>query len=158
MKANAVPCLLSSLVWIDHYNECNGMTGFMEFMKKLFWTENLRFRIFCSPLEGFALLEIFLATPLLLYECQLHLLYPTQPTLYDTNLFLCLRKLLKLESLFRSLILLSGDVGGSIGLYLGGSLLTLMECVDLLIWFCYKRDKKSQVIKVAEESAAKEIC
>ena len=32
MKANAVPRLLSSLVWIDHYNECNGMTGFMEFM------------------------------------------------------------------------------------------------------------------------------
>ena len=32
MKANAVPRLLSSLVWIDHYNECNGMTSFMEFM------------------------------------------------------------------------------------------------------------------------------
>ena len=32
MKANAVPRLLSSLVWIDQYNECNGMTGFMEFM------------------------------------------------------------------------------------------------------------------------------
>ena len=32
MKANAVPRLLSSLVWIDHYNECNGMTTFMEFM------------------------------------------------------------------------------------------------------------------------------
>ena len=32
-KANAVPRLLSSLVWIDQYNECNGMTSFMEFMK-----------------------------------------------------------------------------------------------------------------------------
>ena len=32
MKANAVSRLLSSLVWIDHYNECNGMTSFMEFM------------------------------------------------------------------------------------------------------------------------------
>ena len=32
MKANAVPRLLSSLVWIDQYNECNGMTSFMEFM------------------------------------------------------------------------------------------------------------------------------
>ena len=30
-KANAVPRLLSSLVWIDHYHECNGMTSFMEF-------------------------------------------------------------------------------------------------------------------------------
>ena len=38
MKANAVSRLLSSLVWIDPYNECNGMTSFMEFMKKLFWT------------------------------------------------------------------------------------------------------------------------
>ena len=34
MKANAVPRLLSSLVWIDQYNECNGMTSFMEFMRK----------------------------------------------------------------------------------------------------------------------------
>ena len=32
MKANAVSRLLSSLVWIDHYNQCNGMTSFMEFM------------------------------------------------------------------------------------------------------------------------------
>ena len=32
MKANAVPRLLSSLVWIDQYNECNGMTTFMQFM------------------------------------------------------------------------------------------------------------------------------
>ena len=32
MKANAVPRLLSSLVWIDQYNECNGMTSFIEFM------------------------------------------------------------------------------------------------------------------------------
>ena len=31
-KANAVPRLLSSLVWIDQYNEWNGMTNFMEFM------------------------------------------------------------------------------------------------------------------------------
>ena len=33
MKANAVPRLFSSLVWIDQYNECNGMTSFMEFMQ-----------------------------------------------------------------------------------------------------------------------------
>ena len=32
MKANAVPRLLSSLVWIDQYNKCNRMTSFMEFM------------------------------------------------------------------------------------------------------------------------------
>ena len=32
MKANAVPRLLSSLVWIDHYDECNWMTSFMEFV------------------------------------------------------------------------------------------------------------------------------
>ena len=32
MKANAVPHLLSSLVWIDQCNECNVMTSFMEFM------------------------------------------------------------------------------------------------------------------------------
>ena len=32
MKANAVPHLLSSLVWIDQYNECNGMTSFIEFI------------------------------------------------------------------------------------------------------------------------------
>ena len=30
------------------------MTSFMEFMKKLFWKENLRFLNFCRPLEGFA--------------------------------------------------------------------------------------------------------
>ena len=34
MKANAVLLLLSSLVRIDQYNECNGMTSFMEFMIK----------------------------------------------------------------------------------------------------------------------------
>ena len=33
IKAKVVPRLLSSLVWIDQYNECNGMTSFMEFMK-----------------------------------------------------------------------------------------------------------------------------
>ena len=33
MKANAVPRLLSSLVWIDQYNECSGMTSFIESMK-----------------------------------------------------------------------------------------------------------------------------
>ena len=33
MKANAVPRLLSSLVWIDQYDEGNGMTSFMEFMQ-----------------------------------------------------------------------------------------------------------------------------
>ena len=32
MKANAVPRLLSFLVWIDQYNECNEMTSFMECM------------------------------------------------------------------------------------------------------------------------------
>ena len=32
MKANGEPRLLSSLVWVDQYNECNGMTSFMEFM------------------------------------------------------------------------------------------------------------------------------
>ena len=32
MKANAVPRLLSSLVWIDQYNECYDMTSFMEFV------------------------------------------------------------------------------------------------------------------------------
>ena len=32
MKANAILRLLSSLVWIDQYNECNGLTSFMEFM------------------------------------------------------------------------------------------------------------------------------
>ena len=32
MKANAVPRLLSSLVCIDQYKECNGMTSFKEFM------------------------------------------------------------------------------------------------------------------------------
>ena len=33
MKANAIPRLLSSLVWIDQYNECNGKTSFVEFMQ-----------------------------------------------------------------------------------------------------------------------------
>ena len=32
MKANADSRLLSSLVRIDLYNECNGMTSFMKFM------------------------------------------------------------------------------------------------------------------------------
>ena len=32
MKANAESRLLSSLEWIDKYNECNGKTTFMEFM------------------------------------------------------------------------------------------------------------------------------
>ena len=40
MKANAVPHLLSSLVWIDQYNECNIMTNFKEFMSKAFWKCN----------------------------------------------------------------------------------------------------------------------
>ena len=31
-KANALLRLLSSLVWIDQYNECNGMISFMEFI------------------------------------------------------------------------------------------------------------------------------
>ena len=39
MKANAVLHLLSSLVWIDQYNECNGMISFMEFSSSLwFWS------------------------------------------------------------------------------------------------------------------------
>ena len=33
MKASAVTRLLSSLVWIDQYNECNAMTSFMEFSR-----------------------------------------------------------------------------------------------------------------------------
>ena len=32
MKAIAIQRLLSSLVRIDQYNECNGMTSFMKFM------------------------------------------------------------------------------------------------------------------------------
>ena len=40
MKANAVPRLLSSLVWIDQYNECNGMTRFKEFMITAVATHN----------------------------------------------------------------------------------------------------------------------
>ena len=36
MKANAVPRLLSSLVWIDQYNECSGKTSFMVFMNSEF--------------------------------------------------------------------------------------------------------------------------
>ena len=47
MKANAVPRLLSSLVWIDQYNECNGMTSFMEFMyifsRNSIWTFTYRY-------------------------------------------------------------------------------------------------------------------
>ena len=45
MKANAVSRLLSSLVWIDQYNECNRMTSFMEFMISFVWR-----RTFCWPL------------------------------------------------------------------------------------------------------------
>ena len=48
-------------------------------------------------------------------------------------------------------IKLSGDIGGSIGLYLGGSLLTLMEILDLIIWVCYKRERRPKVIQVAEK-------
>ena len=43
VKANAVPRLLSSLVWIDQNNKCNGMTCFMEFM---LW-ESVRFCLGC---------------------------------------------------------------------------------------------------------------
>ena len=32
MKANMIPRLLSSLVWIDHCNQCNRMRSLMEFM------------------------------------------------------------------------------------------------------------------------------
>ena len=47
MKANAVPHLLSSLVWIDQYNECNGMTSSMEFMR------NAAGHVRCTePLKG----------------------------------------------------------------------------------------------------------
>ena len=35
MKANAIPRLFSSLVWISLYNECNRMTSFIEFMSYL---------------------------------------------------------------------------------------------------------------------------
>ena len=42
MTANAEPRLLSSLVWIDQYNECNGMTSFMEFM--IWWYQYVIFR------------------------------------------------------------------------------------------------------------------
>ena len=35
LRANAVPRLLSSLVWIDQYYECNGMTTFVEFMNRI---------------------------------------------------------------------------------------------------------------------------
>ena len=38
MKANAIPRLLSSLVWIGQYNEWNRMTSFMEFMKNAYST------------------------------------------------------------------------------------------------------------------------
>ena len=41
MKANAVPRLLLSLVWIDQYCECNGMTSFTEFMVCMFWSLSL---------------------------------------------------------------------------------------------------------------------
>ena len=42
IKANAIPRLLSSLVWIDQYNECNGMTSFVEFMLYLAeWNEKV---------------------------------------------------------------------------------------------------------------------
>ena len=46
MKANAVPHLLSSLVWIDRYNKCNEMISFMEFMRReiqilgIYWETN----------------------------------------------------------------------------------------------------------------------
>ena len=41
MKTNAVPRLLSSLVWIDHYNECNGITSFIEFIKSLNYSSDV---------------------------------------------------------------------------------------------------------------------
>ena len=40
MKANAVPRLLSSLVWIDQYNERNGITSFMEFMWRICYAQS----------------------------------------------------------------------------------------------------------------------
>ena len=47
MKANAVPRLLSSLVWIDQYNQRNGMTSFMEFMRSEFYKIRLDHQ--CRP-------------------------------------------------------------------------------------------------------------
>ena len=49
MKANMVPCLLLSLVWMDQYNECNGMTSSMEFMTNFmeFMTINKKMEICC---------------------------------------------------------------------------------------------------------------
>ena len=56
MKANAVSRLLSSLVWIDQYNESNGMTNFMEFIRSVgqwilsvcLWVVNMS--IYCCQL------------------------------------------------------------------------------------------------------------
>ena len=41
MKANAEPRLLSSLVWIDQYNECEGLTSFMEFTWGVFYCTHI---------------------------------------------------------------------------------------------------------------------
>jgi hypothetical protein len=46
---------------------------------------------------------------------------------------------------------ITGDIGGSIGLYLGGSLLTLMELLDLLLWVCTRRKARNKIIHVAEK-------
>lgn len=35
-----------------------------------------------------------------------------------------------------------GDLGGSIGLYLGGSILTIFELVDIFIHYCVKRSNR----------------
>ena len=42
MKANTVLRLLSSFVWIDQYNECNGKTSFKEFMTCLNFLPRIR--------------------------------------------------------------------------------------------------------------------
>ena len=48
MKANTSPRLHLSLVWIDQYNECNGMTSFMEFMGR----RNLRLQRAGCPTDN----------------------------------------------------------------------------------------------------------
>ena len=61
MKANAVLHLLSSLVWIDQYNECNGITIFMEFMmsRPFFVVFQLRSFIASSSWQNFAASWLF---------------------------------------------------------------------------------------------------
>ena len=60
MKANAVPRLLSSLVWIDQYSERNGMTSFMEFMNWI-WYQNPVLVEQCYSI--------------IMYDCQVKIMY-----------------------------------------------------------------------------------